>query len=111
MKKISYLSLQKKYPQKIVALNKTETAVLGAGKEAYLLVSKLEKQGINPKEIVLVGPIQKQGTINVYLSPLTTSDYEPSLPLFKIIRPISFTCFLGKMQMANPACFKIFSNW
>lgn len=68
MKKISYLDLQKKYPRKLVALDRAERKILAVGESAEVIYLKLTKQHLDPNEYVLVGPIQKQGAINVYVS-------------------------------------------
>ena len=66
MKKITYLTLQKKYPGQIVALDQDEKYILAVGKRFKEIFKKLEKNHLNPKSCVFVGPIQKSGTINVY---------------------------------------------
>ena len=68
MKKISYVDLQKKYPRKLVALDKHEQRVLESAARFGELFKKLALRDIDPKDCVFVGPIQKQGTINVYFS-------------------------------------------
>lgn len=68
MKKISYLTLQKKYPQKVVVLDKNESKVLAVGKKAKELLRQLAEKKIKLQNVVFVGPISKQGTINVYFS-------------------------------------------
>jgi hypothetical protein len=68
MKKISYAFLQKKYPRKIVVLDKNETKVVAEGKDFTAVFQKLKRINADPKNYIFVGPIQKQGTINVYIS-------------------------------------------
>lgn len=68
MTKISYLELQKKYPRKLVALDRMERKVLAVGTSATAVLQKLNQLKVEPQECVLVGPIQKEGTINVYVS-------------------------------------------
>ncbi len=67
MKKISYLELQKKYPKKVVALDKNEHRVLAVGITGNDILNELKKKNLHLQQVVLVGPIQKVGTINVYL--------------------------------------------
>ena len=68
MKKISYAQLQTKYPLKIVALNGKENKVVAAAKQFKELFQKLNSLKVNLKNCIFVGPIQKKGTINVYIS-------------------------------------------
>lgn len=68
MKKISYLQLQKEYPKKIVALDKGEQRVLAVGITGKDILDTLKRKKLALQNVVLVGPIQKQGTINVYVS-------------------------------------------
>lgn len=71
MKKISYLSLQKKYTGKIVALDKRESQIVAVGIKFPDIVKKLKAKSLDPKECIFVGPIQKAGTINVYIVSLS----------------------------------------
>jgi len=66
MKKISYSELQKKYAGKMVVLDKTESQVIASGKKFPSLFKKLASKGLNPKDQIFVGPVQKRGTISVY---------------------------------------------
>ena len=68
MKKVSYTQLQKKYSGKLVALNSLQTRVIAVGKKIDDVFKKLQKQNLKPADTVLVGPIQKAGTVNVYIS-------------------------------------------
>lgn len=69
--KNSLFSAAKKYPEKIVALDKEEKRVLAYGNEFEEIFKKLKRAKVDPKDCVYVGPIQKQGTISVY--PATAS--------------------------------------
>ena len=69
MKKISYLQLQKKYSGQLVALNKMQSRVVAVGKKIDDVFKKLQKQNLKPADTVLMGPIQKVGAVNVYISP------------------------------------------
>lgn len=68
MKKISYTHLQKKYPLQVVALNHNETRVLAAGKRFSAILKELKRISVDPKNCIYIGPIQRYGTINIYLS-------------------------------------------
>ncbi len=68
MRKISYFSLQNKYPKKLVGLNKEETKVVVVGSKFDEIFQKLEKLHVEPKDCVFIGPIQRKGAINVYFS-------------------------------------------
>lgn len=68
MKKIQYYDLQEKYPGKIVALNRQETKVLAVARRADQVVDKILKNKIPLSNIILMGPIQPAGKINVYFS-------------------------------------------
>lgn len=66
MKKISYLDLQKKYPEKVVALDKHEQKVVAVGTTGQDIINALKKKKLLLQQVVLVGPVQRKGTINVY---------------------------------------------
>lgn len=68
MKKISYAELQKKHSGQLVALNKVQSRVVAFGRKIDDVFKKLQKQNLKPADTVIVGPIQKAGTINVYIS-------------------------------------------
>ena len=68
MGKISYLTLQKKYPRKVVVLDKNEKKVLAVGERAKELKKQLEEKKVKLHDVVFVGPISKPGAINVYFS-------------------------------------------
>lgn len=75
MSKISYLSLQKKYAGKIVALDKRERHILAVGKRFPEIFAKLKLMNLSPQNCTYVGPIQKSGAINVYRIPLRKKTY------------------------------------
>ncbi len=54
MKKISYLTLQKKYPQKVVVLDKSESKVLAVGKKAKELLKQLEEKKVKLQNGVFI---------------------------------------------------------
>ena len=68
MKKITYLTLQKKYPQKVVVLDKNEKKVLAVGNRSKDLLKQLEEKKVKLQDVDFIGPISKPGTINVYFS-------------------------------------------
>ncbi|MBI3955986.1 hypothetical protein HY339_01910 [Candidatus Gottesmanbacteria bacterium] len=68
MKKISYDQLQKKYSGQLVALNKVQNKVVAVGKKIDDVFKKLQRKKLKPADTILVGPIQKAGSINVYIS-------------------------------------------
>lgn len=68
MKRVSYFSLQKKYSGQLVALNKVQSKVVAFGKKIDDVFKKLQKQNLKPADTILMGPIQKAGTVNVYIS-------------------------------------------
>jgi len=67
MKKISYLDLQKKYPEKVVALDKSEQKILAVGTTGQDILNALKRKKLELQHVILVGPIQRKETINVYL--------------------------------------------
>lgn len=67
MKQISYTALQKKYPGKIVAVDEKTGKVVAFGNTALAVDKKVKKKGILSEKVVLLGPIEKPGTINVYI--------------------------------------------
>jgi hypothetical protein len=75
MRKISYLYLQKKYSGKIVVLNKEEKQILAVGKKFPEIFAKLKLKNLTPENCVFVGPVQKAGTINVYIISLREKNY------------------------------------
>lgn len=68
MKKLSYSQLQKKYTGQLVAMNKMQSRVVAFGSKIDEIFKKLQKQNLKPADTILMGPIQKGGAINVYLS-------------------------------------------
>ncbi len=66
MTKISYLELQKKYPELIVALSKDESEILAVGEKMEVIIAKLQKANIDPANCIFVGPVQKHETTSVY---------------------------------------------
>ncbi len=68
MKKISYLQLQKKYSGQLVALNKVRSRVVAVGKKIDDVFKKMQEQNLKPADTILIGPIQKAGAVNVYIS-------------------------------------------
>jgi len=67
MKQISYTTLQKKYPGKIVAIDEKTGRVIAFGDTALDVDQRVKKKGKSPEKVVFLGPIEKPGTINVYI--------------------------------------------
>lgn len=66
MKYVSYVTLQKKYPGKIVALRKDQRKVVAAEKTTELLEKILKAKGVNPETCLFLGPIEKYKQISAY---------------------------------------------
>lgn len=66
MKPISYITLQKKYGGKWVALTKDERKVLAAKETFDELHKYLEKKKIDTTEVVF-SKIEKYGVVSVYI--------------------------------------------
>lgn len=49
-------------------MNKMQSRVVAVGKKIDEIFKKLQKQNLKPADTVLIGPIQKAGAINVYIS-------------------------------------------
>jgi len=66
MKNVSYTSLQKKYPGKLVAILEPEGKVVASGKTAQDVEKTLKKKGVNPTECLFLGPLERYNQISVY---------------------------------------------
>lgn len=66
MKNVSYTTLQKKYPGKMVALLEKKGKVVAAGKTAEQLEKTLKMKGIDPETCLFLGPIEKYNQISAY---------------------------------------------
>lgn len=67
-KPISYITLQKKYAGKIVALTKRRGKVVAAARDFKTLFKKIEKTKHKEEELVYSGPIEKYKTVSVYFN-------------------------------------------
>lgn len=65
MDKTSYISLQKKYPGKLVALSK-KGLVVAFGKTTEVLEKELKKKKLNPRDCLFLGPVEQYNQISVY---------------------------------------------
>ena len=52
----------------MVILNKLETKVLAVGNKWQELKEQLKEKGVEKTKYVIHGPIEKEGSINIYLS-------------------------------------------
>lgn len=66
MLNISYTSLQKKYPGKLVAILEPLGKVVASGKNAQDVEKALRKKGVNPEECLFLGPVERYKQISVY---------------------------------------------
>lgn len=66
MKNISYTTLQKKYPGKLVALLEKKGDVVASGKNTQELEKALKKKGVDPRSCLFLGPIERYKQISVY---------------------------------------------
>lgn len=63
---ISYTSLQKKYPGKIVAILEPAGKVVAAGKNTQDVEKTLQIKGVDPEKCLFLGPIEQYKQISVY---------------------------------------------
>lgn len=66
MTNVSYTSLQKKYPGKMVAILESVGKVVASGKTAQEVENTLQKKGVDPRKCVFLGPIEEYKQISVY---------------------------------------------
>lgn len=66
MKTISYVTLQKKYPGKLVAISEKEGKVVASGTNSAQLEKILKDKRIDPRACLFVGPVEKYKQISVY---------------------------------------------
>jgi len=66
MKNTSYITLQRKYAGKLVAVLEKQGKVVAFGKTAEELEKILKKKGINPAGCIFLGPIEQYKQISVY---------------------------------------------
>lgn len=63
---ISYTSLQKKYPGKLVAILESVGKVVASGKNTQEVEKNLKKKGIDPTKCLFLGPVEHYKQISVY---------------------------------------------
>ena len=66
MEKTAYITLQKKYPGKLVAISKSEGKVIAAGKTSQEIEKELKKKKVNPENCLFLGPVERYNQISVY---------------------------------------------
>lgn len=66
MKNTFYITLQRKYPGKLVAVLEKQGKVVASGKTTQELEKALKKKGIDPAGCVFLGPIEQYKQISVY---------------------------------------------
>lgn len=66
MKNISYTTLQRKYPGKLVAVLGRGEKVVASGKTTQEIEKLLKKKGIDPTVCVFLGPIERYKQISAY---------------------------------------------
>ncbi len=66
MKNVSYTSIQKKYPGKLVAILESAGKIVASGKNAQEVEKQLKKNNINPEKCLFLGPIERYNQISAY---------------------------------------------
>ncbi len=66
MQNISYTSLQKKYPGKLVAILEGVGKIVASGKNAQEVEKQLRMKNVDPKKCLFLGPIDKYNQISAY---------------------------------------------
>lgn len=66
MKNISYVTLQKKYPGKLVAISKKDGKVMAVGFSSQQLENALKEKSVDPTKCLFLGPIERYKQISVY---------------------------------------------
>lgn len=65
-KTISYITLQKKYPGKLVAISEKKGNVVAVAKNSQQLEKTLENKGVDPRSCLFLGPIEQYNQISAY---------------------------------------------
>lgn len=68
---ISYVSLQKKYPGRIVAISEKEGKVIATARTSQALEMTLKHKRIDPSACLFLGPIERYNQISVYIFSLS----------------------------------------
>ncbi|MBI4067445.1 hypothetical protein HY407_03605 [Candidatus Gottesmanbacteria bacterium] len=66
MKNLSYVTLQKKYPGKLVAISEKEGKVLASAFTSQQLEKVLREKKIDPTTCLFLGPIERYNQIRAY---------------------------------------------
>ena len=66
MKNISYVTLQKKYPGKLVAILADIGKVVASAENTKEIEKVLKKKNVDPKKCLFLGPIEQFNQISVY---------------------------------------------
>lgn len=66
MLSISYTSLQKKYPGKMVAILEELGKVVASGKNVQEVEKQLKIKKVNPEKCLFLGPIERYNQLSAY---------------------------------------------
>lgn len=66
MKNVSYTSIQKKYPGKLIAILESIGQVVASGKNAQEVEKQLKIKAVDPRKCLFLGPIEKYNQISAY---------------------------------------------
>lgn len=66
MMNVSYPSLQKKYPGKLVAILKAVGKVVASGKNVQEVEKQLKRKKVDPEKCLFLGPIERYNQISAY---------------------------------------------
>ena len=66
MKNVSYTSLQKKYPGKLVAILEGLGKVVASGKNVQEVEKQLKKKNVDAEKCLFLGPIERYNQISAY---------------------------------------------
>lgn len=66
MTNISYTSLQKKYPGKLVAILEAVGKVVANGKNVQEIEKQLKRKNVDPEKCLFLGPIERYNQISAY---------------------------------------------
>lgn len=63
---ISYTTLQKKYPGKLVAILEDVGKVVASGKNVQEVEKQLKRKNVDPRTCLFLGPIERYNQISAY---------------------------------------------
>lgn len=66
MKNVSYATLQKKYPGKLVAVSQKEGKVIASSYTSQQLERALKNKKVDPATCLFLGPIERYKQISAY---------------------------------------------